>query len=107
MIDEEIRRQTEKTIEQKSEKELAYLQGLETKKYVKIGITAFITVVCCILFFFIILRFDGFTDVWGKIFTAAQPIIIGLVLAYMLNPVMRFCEGIILKWPGVLEWQAL
>ena len=98
MIDEEIRRQTEKTIEQKSEKELAYLQGLETKKYVKIGITAFITVVCCILFFFIILRFDGFTDVWGKIFTAAQPIIIGLVLAYMLNPVMRFCEGIILKF---------
>lgn len=59
----------------------------------RVGLTVFITVACCILFFFIILRFNGFANIWGMIFKAGQPIIIGLVLAYLLNPIMKFIEG--------------
>ena len=70
----------------------------ELRKYFRIGLTVFITFVCCILFFFILLRFQGFTDIWKKIMATAQPIIIGLVLAYLLNPVMKFFERHILKW---------
>jgi predicted PurR-regulated permease PerM len=62
------------------------------RNYARIGLTVFITFVCCILFFFIILRYQGFADGWNSVMHAAQPIIIGLVLAYLLNPVMRFCE---------------
>lgn len=58
----------------------------------KIGLMIFVTFACCILFFFILLRYEGFSNVWGEIMHAAQPIIIGLVLAYLLNPVMKFAE---------------
>lgn len=58
----------------------------------KIGLMIFITFVCCILFFFCVLRFKGFTQIWGQVFRAGQPIIIGLVLAYLLNPIATFLE---------------
>lgn len=58
----------------------------------KIGVMVFITFVCCILFFFCVLRYQGFANGWHKVISAAQPIIIGLVLAYLLNPVMKFFE---------------
>lgn len=70
----------------------------ELRNYFKIGLTVFVTFVCCILFFFILLRFQGFADIWKKIMSTAQPIIIGLVLAYLLNPVMKFFERHIFKW---------
>ena len=58
----------------------------------KIGVMVFITFVYCILFFFSVLRYQGFANGWHKVISAAQPIIIGLVLAYLLNPVMKFFE---------------
>ncbi len=64
----------------------------DLKRYAKIGATVFVTFVCCILFFFIIFRYQGFATWWNNVLKAAQPIIIGLVIAYLLNPVMRFCE---------------
>lgn len=63
----------------------------------KIGLMIFITFVCCILFFFILLRYQGFSDIWNEIMKSAQPIIIGLVLAYLLNPIMKFVEELIYK----------
>lgn len=68
------------------------------RNYYHIGVTIFLTFVCCILFFFVLLRFQGFAEGWGALLRAAQPIIIGLVLAYLLNPAMRFCEGIVTRW---------
>lgn len=59
---------------------------------VRIGTTVFVTFVLCILFFFMIFRYQGFADGWNKIISALQPIIIGLVLAYILNPVMLFLQ---------------
>lgn len=68
------------------------------RNYYHIGVTIFLTFVCCILFFFVLFRFKGFAEGWGALLRAAQPIIIGLVLAYLLNPAMRFCEGIVTRW---------
>lgn len=59
----------------------------------RIGVTVFITFACCIIFYFLLLRFDGFAHVWGSFLKAATPIIIGLVLAYILNPVMLYIEA--------------
>lgn len=39
-----------------------------------------------------IYRYNGFASFWGKLFAILQPIIIGFVLAYLLNPVMNFFE---------------
>lgn len=68
-------------------------KGKEQNVYLaKIGLMVFITFACCILFFFMLLRYQGFADGWHKIVGAAQSIIIGLVLAYLLNPIMEFLE---------------
>lgn len=74
-------------VEKKTNQENIYLA--------KIGLMIFITFACCILFFFVLLRFEGFSSVWNDMMRAAQPIIIGLVLAYLLNPVMKLAEQII------------
>ena len=65
--------------------------GWNLKQYVVIALVVFITFCCCILFFFMIYRYNGFADFWKKLTTILQPIIMGLVLAYLLNPVMIFC----------------
>lgn len=91
------------------EKTLQEETGTEEKKgrdrfrnYYHIGVTVFLTFVCCILFFFMVLRYQGFAKGWSALVHAAEPIIIGLVLAYLLNPVMKFCENHVAKWMRAL-----
>ncbi len=71
--------------------------GWNLKQYVVIALVVFITFCCCILFFFMIYRYNGFADFWKKLTTILQPIIMGLVLAYLLNPVMKFLERHLMK----------
>lgn len=58
------------------------------KQITIIALAIFITFCCCILFFFIIYRYNGFTDFWKKLIQILQPVIIGLVVAYLINPLM-------------------
>lgn len=69
----------------------------DIRQYLTIALVVFVTFCCCILFFFMIYRYNGFTDFWKKFTGILQPIIIGLVLAYLLNPVMKFQEHYLLK----------
>lgn len=39
-----------------------------------------------------IYRYNGFADFWKNLGVILQPITIGVVLAYLLNPVMTFVE---------------
>lgn len=71
--------------------------GWSLKDYVVIALVVFVTFCCCILFFFMIYRYNGFADFWKKLATILQPIIIGVVLAYLLNPVMNFIERYLLR----------
>ncbi len=68
--------------------------------YISIGLMVFVTIAACILFFFIIQRYEGFADAWNKVMKAAQPIIIGLVVAYLLNPIMKFWERTFFRFFG-------
>lgn len=62
------------------------------KHYFRLGFTAFLTVAACITFFFVLYRWDVVAKLLGKIVKSAEPIIIGLVLAYLLMPVKDFIE---------------
>lgn len=61
-------------------------------RYVKIGMTTFVTVAACITFFFILYRFESISAFIGKIVKSAESIIIGLALAYLLMPTKNFIE---------------
>lgn len=65
--------------------------------YFKIGCTAFFTVAACITFFFVLYRWETILGIIGKIIKSAEPIIIGLVLAYLLMPVKNFIEKPVYK----------
>lgn len=69
----------------------------EEKKYLKMGITAFCTIAASILFFFALYRMDDISNVAKTIIKSAEPIIIGLALAYLLMPVKNFVEKPIYK----------
>ena len=62
------------------------------KPYLAIGLLVFIVFCCCISVFFLIYRYNGFASGWKKLMNVLQPIIIGLVVAYLLNPIMMFFE---------------
>ena len=68
------------------------------KRVILVSVAAFLTVCCCILFFFFVYRYHGFANYWDNLIYIFQPIIIGFVLAYLLNPVMRWCEHYALKF---------
>lgn len=71
---------------------------INIKFFATVGLTAFLTFVACICVFFLILRYDGVVDTWHKVLSAGQPIIIGLVLAYLLNPILKKIEYLFDKY---------
>lgn len=56
------------------------------------GMTAFLVIAAGIIFYFAFLRFSGISSVFEKIFHILKPIIYGLVIAYLLNPIVRWVE---------------
>ena len=67
------------------------------RPYLAVGLLTFIVFCLCVTVFFIIYRFDGAYEAWNKLTTVLQPIIIGLVIAYLLNPIMKFFERHLMK----------
>lgn len=65
----------------------------QTKKYAHIGVVAFFVIAAAVLLVFIFLRFDEFTDFLSGVFGAMSPVIVGIVMAYLLNPFMSFFEN--------------
>ena len=61
-------------------------------RYAKIAVVAFLTVAACILFFYLIFYNEQISAFMDKLFKAAEPIIFGLVLAYLLMPVKNYIE---------------
>lgn len=64
----------------------------------RIGITAFFTFASCILFFFFVFRYDQFSAGVNTVLKAGEPIIIGLVLAYLLLPTKEFIQNLIKEY---------
>ena len=62
------------------------------RPYLAIGLTAFLVIVGSLSFFFLIDRYHGFTAIVGKMIGILQPITIGLVIAYLMTPIVNFEE---------------
>jgi len=64
----------------------------DIRPYLAVGLTAILVIFVSLLLFFFLFRFEGFSDGVGKIVRSLNGVIIGLVLAYLLNPGMKFFE---------------
>ena len=67
-------------------------------KYFYIGLTAFLTVAACVIFFFLIYRLPGILSVLKKILSVTQPVIIGLIIAYLVNPIANSINSSLLRF---------
>ncbi len=69
-----------------------YKNDVPIKKYFTIAGIVIVTVCCIILFYFAVDRYDGLHQGIQTFMTVLQPIIIGFVIAYLMNPIMKFFE---------------
>lgn len=60
------------------------------KKHYQWGLTAFLVIVCCVLAFFAVYRFDVIGDFFRICASVLAPFTYGLVMAYLLCPIYNF-----------------
>lgn len=60
--------------------------------YISLAVLVFVLFCCCTMFFFMIYRYNGVSKGWDTIMKVLQPITFGLVIAYLINPIMKFFE---------------
>lgn len=95
-MDTENRKKQRKTSE--------FVSGKEEKKhywnvrpYLPAGLVAFVVAVLIIVVFFLFYRYEGFAKGWNKLMFVFQPILIGLAIAYLINPIVRRVECVLKK----------
>ncbi len=66
-------------------------------KYFYIGLTAFLVVAACVVFFFLLFRLPGILSFAGKLLGVIQPVIIGFIIAYLVNPIANSINGGLIK----------
>lgn len=87
----------EKTFDKTVDKKEKKLEEVNIKQVTVLSVAFFLTFCCCILFFFLIYRYNGLADYWSNIALILQPVTIGFVLAYLLNPIVKTIESKIKK----------
>lgn len=61
-------------------------------KYIAWGVTIFSVIFAAILVFFIIYRWDTIFSFVGTILTIMMPVVYGVVIAYLMNPLVKFFD---------------
>ncbi len=64
----------------------------DIRPYLPIIATVIIIVAVCLVIFFLIFRYQGFGHAVGAVARALQAVIFGIFIAYLINPMMKFCE---------------
>lgn len=64
----------------------------DKKRCLQLGVTIFASLAAVVAFFFLILRYDSLKAYFAIISSALQPVMVGIVIAYLLCPVAKFLE---------------
>ncbi|MBD5542995.1 MAG: AI-2E family transporter [Lachnospiraceae bacterium] len=62
------------------------------KKYLYWGITAFLTICACIIFYYFLFHGTNIKTAFSKLINVLMPFVDGLILAYLLTPIMNAFE---------------
>lgn len=71
--------------------------GSRLRTLLKMGLPQLLVIMCGILFFFFVFKIHVILSFFGRVLSILTPIIMGLAMAYLLNPVMVFFERRFLK----------
>lgn len=70
-------------------------QPSKLREHFRRGMTTLCVIIAGVLFFFAIWRFKELTAVVGKVIDVLMPIIYGLVIAFLLNPIVKRVEKLL------------
>ena len=71
------------------------------KKYLNWGVTAFCVIACSLLFFWTFTQWGVVKEIINMLLSILNPIIVGVVIAYILNPILSFLERTLLMKLGM------
>ena len=74
------------------------------EKYMKTGLTAFLVIAASIVFYYLIFHNKSFRSSYHEFISILNPILYGVVLAYILNPLMQPIENGIHRICRKNEW---
>lgn len=67
------------------------------RKYIKIGITAFLVIAASICFYYLVFHGDRFSVQINEISRIISPVLYGIVIAYLLTPLVNTIENSLLR----------
>lgn len=70
------------------------------RPYLAIGLTVLVIIIFAVTYYFAVLRYHGLSEYWKKTGAILQPITFGIVLAYLVNPIVRWEEKMLAKSMG-------
>ena len=79
-------------VNEQEKKQIERKASWNIRPYLAIGLTALLVIVVSISVFFFMYRYDAVSSFVGNILSILQPVIIGLVLAYLMTPIVNFEE---------------
>ncbi len=65
--------------------------------YWRIAVTTVCTVTVCLLIFFLMFRYQEFISFLKKLSNVLLPVIIGAVIAYLINPIVNFTDSLLTR----------
>lgn len=69
------------------------------RKYTTIAVYSLLVIILAVLFVVFVFRFESFAETFSWVGSVAAPIICGIVIAYILNPLMVYIENkLFRKW---------
>lgn len=66
-------------------------------RIVRIGVTAFVVIAAAMLLFFLFFKIEEIKTGVANVFSILTPIIMGFVVAYLINPIVKFFDNIFTK----------
>lgn len=74
-----------------------------SNKYLQIALTSISVIAAGIIIFFIVFKISSIAGFFYKLMSVLQPIVFGLVIAYIINPVMKWIEYAVTKFIGFMK----
>ncbi len=67
------------------------------KKYITIGIISFFVIAASICFYYLVFHSESFFEKINAVFVIASPVIYGIIVAYLLTPIVNYFEKKLLE----------
>lgn len=62
------------------------------RPYLAVGLVVLVVLLCVVTYYFAVLRYHGLSDFGSKTMFILQPIIFGIIIAYLVNPIVKWEE---------------